>query len=578
MPDMAAIRPPAGAPKWPGELAGDVWENRGFFINEHHKFPLKVNMRSMQNVNGVARDIYDLIDGQRTGDQVYQALMNKHKQPYGTIRESIYTFMATLVTRGHASLSPVPDAGQRKTYGSVDYFYPAHISIEVTAQCNIRCIHCYGTFEQKRFDALNADALIEYLETMYAKGLRSIELTGGECTTHPEFHRILSWCVDKLEMIAVLTNAVAIKEEVFETIIGAAEKTLVQICINGTREYHNKFTKSTIAYDRAMAALTRLAKGGVYVRTPMNLTAENYMQLEEVAAAVREAGSSNFIGNFVDGAFGRAQSLEITSDKHEEHHIDAKAHAGHQCDHVKNGDSAYTCAEQAAIMKSARLKLIEMQERFPGFVSAVMSEEAQELTRFEKACGAGRRSVYVASNGKVGICPMSVESGIPGFGDLNHQSMEEIVNGEYARHLSRLPAPNDADCTAPNGDPCPHRPEHKGCVLHGVMQYMKTPKTCWWGQKHDVEHMVDVGHHSLTKNADGSWNLGDLAHIGTGCGSSSRGTPIAPQQLTVRGRLKTSASPRSSRSRLYRRVINTDLKALVKIAPKSQLVLGIGAR
>jgi MoaA/NifB/PqqE/SkfB family radical SAM enzyme len=527
MPDHATVYPPGDRLYWnmPGSAEAFEMMEKGYFAHPNHKYPLKTALGQLQMVNGTGRDIYQYANGERTGGDIYRMLLKKYNEPYGKHKQSIFDFMRGMVTRAHVEMSPEPQARPQRVTGSEDYYYPPHMSIEVTSNCNIRCIHCYGSFEQARFDALNADSLIRSLGKMKEEGLKQVELTGGECTTHPEFARIVEWCAENLQLVGVLTNANNIKDEVFEIIAGHARNTMVQICINGDEAYHDRFTKVKGSYRRALAAMTRLAQAGVAIRAPMNLTFENYMQVETTCMAVKDAGAMTFLANWVDVDYGRAQDLAHEQLPIADYAKIAKAATGeadHECEHVIAG---LTCSDRSSVHKTVYETLDRLAATYPGFVKHKIEGQAKEMWDWEQTCGAGRRSLYMASNGRIGVCPMSVETGIPGFGTIDGEgSMVSVMDSEFAKHFATLPAPNPKDCTG-----CPHELAHRGCLLHGIMQFMKTPTTCQWGKNHNIQKLIDTGFHTLSKKPDGSWDLPDLDHFGTGCGHGGKSEPQVVQ-------------------------------------------------
>jgi MoaA/NifB/PqqE/SkfB family radical SAM enzyme len=496
---------------------------KGAFIHSHHKYPVKRLSPPVQFVNGTGKTIFLAINGERSGHEVYEHVIANLRQPYGVFKDSTYEFIKQMVRHRQAYLSPTPVPATVAVTGSEEYTIPQHLSIEVTANCNIECIHCYGTFEQTRFDAISATDLLELLRELKKKGLSVVELTGGECTTHPEFARILRWCVENLSGVAVLTNAVSLKEEHFEIMEAYANKLLVQICINGSEEYHDKFTKARHSYRKAMRAMERVARAGAMIRSPMNVTWENYLQIEQTCADVLSNGATYFMTNWVNHGYGRAQEessikgqpLPLECHKLIADRVPESPHDG-PCEHLEAG---LTCLQRAEIREWWGATMTKLQVTYgPVAVIFEMSDDSQRMMKWEGSCGAGRRSLYIASNGRVGICPMSVESGIPGFGTLSAEgSIETIVNSEFAKHFGTIPAPNHEDC-----DGCPHELEHRHCLLHGIKQFMKTPDTCKWGQKHNVQKLIDVGFHTLAKNPDGSYDVPELQHCGSGCGSAAR--------------------------------------------------------
>jgi MoaA/NifB/PqqE/SkfB family radical SAM enzyme len=529
MPDHATVYPAGGRHHWDVPGVAEEFERmrRGYSAHPYHRYPVKTAFAQLQMVNGTGRDIYRLVDGGRTARDVYLKLLEKYDEPYGKHKGAVYNFLRGMVNRRHAFPRREPAPARRRVTGSEDYFYPPHMSIETTANCNIRCIHCYGSFEQKRFDALDAGQLLHTLERMKAEGLRQVELTGGECTTHPEFARILRFCVKNFDLVGVLSNALNMKDEFVDIITGHAHNTMVQICINGNEAYHDKFTKVKHSHRRALAAMNRLAQGGVAIRAPMNLTFDNYTQIEETLQTVRDAGALTFLANWVDTGYGRAQDLAGPRPAADRGGAAGAPGGETGCQSVIAG---MTCQERNEVMKRVGGQLERLAETYPGLVKYKIDGVAKEMWEWEKACGAGRRSLYLASNGRIGLCPMSVETGIPGFGSLNADgSMVDAVSSEFARHFARIPAPNPNDCGG-----CPHELEHRNCLLHGIMQFMKTPHTCKWGQKHNIQKLIDTGFHTLSKKPDGTWDLPELTHVGTGCGHHRAS---AEPQLVQLGRL-----------------------------------------
>jgi len=508
-PDMAYVYPPDGRKYFRGSERDD----KPYFRFPEQKYPVKLHLRQMNTVNGTGKDLYHFCDGSKTGEDLYREVLDTYNEPYGTMKDSIYRFMEEMVRRKHVLLSDEPQQSAFTLTGSEEYFFPPHVAIEVTAMCNIKCIHCYGSFEQKRFDQLDADRLIEMLEDMKSKGLSSVELTGGECTTHPQFARILRWCCDNLHMIGVLTNAVNIREEVFELLIKHADKVTVQICINGNEDYHNEFTKSRIAYRRAMKAVERLAAAGVFVRTPMNVTFDNLEQIEETFDAVLAAGSSSWQVNLVDHAYGRASDMleETTGESDCGDHEHAED--GSCCQKV----GGLTCKERMDHVINALDAQKKLQKRFPSLVTANFTKNIQKQMDYERSCGAGRRVVYIGSNGKVGLCPMAVETGVPGFGDLTRSEMGHLMDSNFAEHLAGVPAPNETDC-----DGCPRALEHRGCILRGMMQVLEDPESCQWGKKHHVQEMLQKGDSDLSINGKEPWTAPEMESCQRmGCGAGA---------------------------------------------------------
>jgi hypothetical protein len=147
MPTQAVVYPPEGMQFWdtPG-IEKEYYKSKtqGVVLSPFAKYPVKIALSQLQFVNDVARDIYYFANGKLTGKEIYVNVLQKNKAADGTHRDACYNFMRKMISQQHISLSSIPSEERYTTSGSEDYFVPVHVSLEVTAQCNARCKHCYG--------------------------------------------------------------------------------------------------------------------------------------------------------------------------------------------------------------------------------------------------------------------------------------------------------------------------------------------------------------------------------------------------------------------------------------------------
>ncbi len=69
---------------------------------------------------------------------------------------------------------------------------PVSINLDLTLQCNYRCVHCIDSAITHRHDSLTYDEIKKSLITLQQGGLRSVILIGGgEPTLHPDFVKVV---------------------------------------------------------------------------------------------------------------------------------------------------------------------------------------------------------------------------------------------------------------------------------------------------------------------------------------------------------------------------------------------------
>ena len=85
--------------------------------------------------------------------------------------------------------------------------------IEVTTDCNLKCIHCY---EGDRLDhgiAMSMATYCRIIDELVDMGVRRIQLIGGEPMTTPHLKDLLDYAAGKFDFIEVYTNATLITQE-----------------------------------------------------------------------------------------------------------------------------------------------------------------------------------------------------------------------------------------------------------------------------------------------------------------------------------------------------------------------------
>lgn len=117
---------------------------------------------------------------------------------------------------------------------------PLNATIELTENCNFRCVHCYQGKNKARL-MLNGDQWCNILNQFVAEGSFWLLITGGEPLLHPEFERIYRHAISLGLITTVFTNGRLVKEQhlrlwqelppfaVEVTLYGKDEETYAQV-------------------------------------------------------------------------------------------------------------------------------------------------------------------------------------------------------------------------------------------------------------------------------------------------------------------------------------------------------------
>ncbi len=166
---------------------------------------------------------------------------------------------------------------------------PYKVFMEVTTNCNLHCPHCYVQEDITRTAPFNEkEKVFKLLDEMEKEGIVELNITGGECSLHPNFLEIISYAASKNMLVTVLTNGQVIgSRHLVDEMMDIPLKD-VRISIYGTEEYHDNFVGVKGAFKRSIEALKELRQKKGIGTAAYVVTKENYQYLEDIKAMLSE--------------------------------------------------------------------------------------------------------------------------------------------------------------------------------------------------------------------------------------------------------------------------------------------------
>lgn len=171
----------------------------------------------------------------------------------------------------------------------------ANISLNVTAQCNLRCRHCYNldSLSTKAEKELNADEITGFLDSIRPHLTKDCSLTllGGEPLLFPEKTLALARYGHKNgHQTIVSTNGHAVTDD----FAGAARQNRleVQVSLDGSSADLHDRVRGTGAFERTLCGIRTLVSRRVFTILSLVCHSENLYCLEPFYALARELGVS----------------------------------------------------------------------------------------------------------------------------------------------------------------------------------------------------------------------------------------------------------------------------------------------
>ncbi len=372
--------------------------------------------RKRMTVNGSAAVFLSCLDGRTEIVDILQSIKSRlADQSSAEIDETLrdfLAFLASLQDQDAVEINTEPTDRSHRITGDFRRNTPQNVTIELTDHCNLICRHCYRNSGPGMKNFLATESVLEAMEDFYRLGVKSVELTGGEPTTHPGFETILEAALERFPLVAVITNGTNLSDRVLAAL--NRPNALTQIDFDGVdAETHNFLRGTPFAYDSVQATAKKLQAWGVRYRVAMCVHRGNLDQVEAVADKALALGATWFGASPIIDVGRGATSVE-TLDLDQVRHL--------------------------------MTVLTKLKDRTPtGFIKLEEQIVQDHQTVSEQNCGAGSRTVAVSPKGDIRPCAMYDQKYLS-LGNIHETRVRDVFADEAVSTFMGLPAPQPAIC------------------------------------------------------------------------------------------------------------------------------------
>ena len=140
------------------------------------------------------------------------------------------------------------------------------LTLELTSFCNLRCRHCFNSFEHQDVQAIPGDELLTILDRAFTElHFERLTLSGGEPFSYPGVFQVLELCAARDVRANFVSNATLVTRDIARQ-LGKFKGVAVQVAINGPRaEVHDAAVGMHGAWERTHLGIERLRFHGVGV-------------------------------------------------------------------------------------------------------------------------------------------------------------------------------------------------------------------------------------------------------------------------------------------------------------------------
>ena len=164
---------------------------------------------------------------------------------------------------------------------------PLSFDIEITARCNMNCVHCYinlpGGDQEAQASELTAVEILTIAREAAGMGAVWCLITGGEPLLREDFPEIYMGLKRLGLLVAVFTNATLINKEHI-TLFRKYPPRDIEVTVYGvTKESYEAVTRRPGSFEKFMNGLNALMKNGVRIRLKAMAIQKNLHEQQAIA-------------------------------------------------------------------------------------------------------------------------------------------------------------------------------------------------------------------------------------------------------------------------------------------------------
>ncbi|WP_243522609.1 PqqD family peptide modification chaperone [Bacillus pseudomycoides] len=369
---------------------------------------LRDNQFIKHDFNRTGYEIIELCTGEKTVDEIIESFRSKYLLDEEDTK-TITQFLNEYKKYGVIQMGSEKRERRPRVYGNQNIVTPISVSMELTNQCQLNCIHCFNSSGSAKSEEMGIRKFIELANDFVNLGVTGFFITGGE----PFLKRDVNELVDFLGKNAVTatfaSNAVSISERTMD-LLEKYPNLGIQVSLDGLEENHDFIRNVKGTFQKSVNNIKKMTQRGISVAVSYTMNDYNTNDLPALIELCKNIGCE-----------GINIGLTSNSGRAKENHVPTEV-ANNFAEILQSSNKQYSTEDFFVGLDICEKK-----------VSTVMDQ-----IEHPNKCGAGYNALHVMPNGNITPCPA-----IPGIvlGNVFEKELLEILHFDNIKYSMMLPTP-----------------------------------------------------------------------------------------------------------------------------------------
>lgn len=400
------------------------------------------------SINETAFEILKLCNGINSIEYIKNELRIKYKESEENVDNFVSKFIEDSIKISTIKLLNTKVKKKILVFGSLDYFTPDGIILEITRKCPLNCRHCFMNANMSKNNKhMNREKLFSVCDEIIKLGIDRIQLTGGEPLLHPDFSFILDRLLKANINISITTSGFYINDEIRGVLRRFAKPgNLIQVSLDGLSITHNEIRGNEKSFEKAINFIKEMLAYKINISVASSYMGQSLKEIEKLCLMLRKMGISQYkIGPLFDEGRAKKNKLYEQDNDFEEY--------SYVLNHLKK-------------FETEKFKVTDTEEMDKNLINV--------------NCGAGTRLLSISP--ELDVFPCSVLK-IP-LGNLRDNKLIEIIKKPKI-DFSNIICPSKAIC-----EDCEYMQQCQNCMAQGTINSSKVDFCKWKESCTDIKMFI----------------------------------------------------------------------------------------
>lgn len=262
-------------------------------FNEYYLVIVNIKHNSLFVYNNDVKVVWDLIKEEIFLDDLYEKLLI---MGYKLEKRELYDIIEALAKSGilicdiiKEDIVYIKENNQLEDYcdGCISNAMPTVLHIELTNNCNLKCIHC---FHDEKHNNLSLDELNVLFEKLKNSQFIKVTLTGGEIGTLPYWREIVKSAKKNGMIVSILSNFTLMDYNDIDFIKNANVYHIKTSLYGSTAEIHDSITGVSGSFEKTLSILKHMSEKNVPVAASCIIMKNNIKEIVDLKNMIEKLG------------------------------------------------------------------------------------------------------------------------------------------------------------------------------------------------------------------------------------------------------------------------------------------------